>query len=124
MIFDELQSGIYRYVSASKAGKQHRPRLLKEVEEKETTPVVLMKLQSEAPARLAAQMDRLLEPVASSAAQEIQGRSAVDVARDSNHMDLLVEMQQKAEPREPSAAGNALVEAVEALTDENLLRLC
>eukprot|EP00434_Breviolum_minutum_P042791 symbB.v1.2.038103.t1/scaffold5826.1/size23311/2 len=112
------------------AGKQHRPRLLKEVEEKETTPVVLMKLQSEAPARLAAQMDRLLEPVASSAAQEIQGRSAVDVARDSNHMDLLVEMQQKAgefgdaEPREPSAAGNALVEAVEALTDENLLRLC
>ena len=25
-----------------------------------------------------------------------QGRSAVDVARDSNHMDLLVEMQQKA----------------------------
>jgi len=34
--------------------------------------VVMMKLQSEAPARLAAQMDRLLEPVASSAAQEIQ----------------------------------------------------
>lgn len=28
--------------------------------------------------------------------QTSQGRSAVDVARDSNHMDLLVEMQQKA----------------------------
>lgn len=38
----------------------------------------------------------LLNQQANPAEKDDEGRSAVDVARDSNHMDLLVEMQQKA----------------------------